>query len=498
MSIEYTDIASCDSDCVLSSFREKNEYSCVIPYTNRQTDLFFSRILKTVLQLTKQEHFHSHLEYVVNELTANASKANSKRLYFLGKGLEIENTGDYEEGMKSFKSDVFADFTSFEEKHISQSSFIRVNFRITGKELLLIIESGYPIIEKEMMRIRERMETARKFESLAEVYTYGFDSTEGAGFGLIIILLMLRKVNLDEKALSFENSGGGSVTSLKIPLNLLSIDQGEVIADLIADELKQMPQFPQQIQNLQRELSNPNCTFESVADTINSDPTLTAEILRIANSPVYRVRNEITDIAAAVRVMGMLGVKSILYNYGMNKVLRMRYNEALVSEISSHSFMVALIGSFIARHKKLGRIAEDIYIAALLHDMGKIIVNAMNNDLEKRLEETCRNKHIPVSILDDLTEGYNHALIGAEVASRWDFPEKLVQAIKFHHIPQQADEEYRTVAFVVYLANEIFHYVQGNRDMDDLNHQVLAFFGLDRADSLNDLIGELKAEGLIM
>jgi len=159
---------------------------------------------------------------------------------------------------------------------------------------------------------------------------------------------------------------------------------------------------------------------------------------------------------------------------------------------------VALIGSFIARYMKIGKIAEEVYIASLLHDMGMIIVAGLNRDLEKRLVDLCRDKHIPMSLLDDLTEGYNHALIGSEVARKWDFPEKLVKAIRYHHQPLEADEENKALVYIVYLANEIYHYEAGDRDFEDINHQVLTFFRLEGKGAFRDMIEELKNEGLLM
>ncbi|MBB6480698.1 HDOD domain-containing protein [Spirochaeta isovalerica] len=498
MSVIYSEIKDVDIEEIRKEIEEKKELSFIFPYTSRETDLFCSKVLKNILEIINQDHLHSHLEYVVNELSTNASKANSKRIYFEMKGLDIYNPDQYEEAMKNFKEEVFLDFRPMEEEHIKRNIFVAIRFIISDHFFTIEVTSPTSFVEKELERIGERMDMAKKFENLGEVFTYGFDSTEGAGFGLIIVLLMLRKVNLDQKAISFENTDGGSVTRLNIPLNLLSVDQSLMIADTIASELDQMPQFPANIQTLQRELSNPDCNFSTIAEAVNSDPILSAEILRIANSPVYRTRNEITDVASAVRVMGMLGVKSILYNYGMTKIMRQRYKEEIVNEISQHSFMVALIGSFIARHMKIGKIAEDVYIASLLHDLGRIIVAGLNRELEKRISDLCRDKHIPMSLLDELTEGYNHTLIGAQVAEKWDFPEKLVKAIRYHHLPLEVEEEYRALVFTVYLANEIFHYESGERDFDDINHMVLSFFRLEDKKNFSLLIEELKNEGLLM
>jgi len=496
--VNYTEIKDIEIEEIRDVLAERSEFSCIFPFTSRQTDLFCSNVLKNILEIIEQDHLHSYLEYVVNELSTNASKANSKRIYFEMKGLDISNSEHYEEAMKKFKDDVFLDFSAMEEEHRRRDSFVAIRFSLEERVFRLEVSSSSPLIDRELERIRERMNLARKFDNLGEVFTYGFDSTEGAGFGLIIVLLMLRKINLDERSISFENREKGSIAILEIPLNLLSADQGEVIADAIAGELDKMPQFPSNIQTLQRELSNPDCNFSTVSEAVNSDPVLSAEILRIANSPVYRTRNEITDVASAVRLMGMLGVKSILYNYGMTKIMRERYKEEIVNRISQHSFMVALIGSFIARYMKIGKIAEEVYIASLLHDMGMIIVAGLNRDLEKRLVDLCRDKHIPMSLLDDLTEGYNHALIGSEVARKWDFPEKLVKAIRYHHQPLEADEENKALVYIVYLANEIYHYEAGDRDFEDINHQVLTFFRLEGKGAFRDMIEELKNEGLLM
>jgi putative nucleotidyltransferase with HDIG domain len=269
-----------------------------------------------------------------------------------------------------------------------------------------------------------------------------------------------------------------------------------MIADEISNEILQMPQFPESIINLQRELSDPNCTFATISDTVNSDPSLAAEILRIANSPVYMVRNKINDVSEAVRLIGMLGVKSVLYNYGVNQVFNKQYDKKIIQEINDHSFYVALIASYLARYKKLGRLSEDIYMAALLHDMGKIIVKALNRDLEEKLEKICREKHIPVSILDDLTDGYNHSLIGAEVAGKWNFPDKYISAIAYHHRPLEAEEEYKVLVYSVYLANEVYYFNKGERDRSDLNFTVLSFFGLENKDAFDDFINSLINEGL--
>ncbi len=494
--MEFTDILGVSEDTVREEFKKNRHFICTIPYVNRESDRGLSRILKAVLSEISQEKLHSYLEYAQNELCMNASKANSKRLYFQMQGLDINNEADYRKGMSSFKKDVFDHFEKYEAAHREQNTYVRIRYEIHEEKLEIKILNNSPMVYEEKLRIAERIKVARQFQSLAEVLAYGFDDTEGAGYGLIVILQMLRKVNLDEKSLTFQNVGDSGCTGMTIPLHHVSREQGNILAAEIVREVDQMPQFPENIQILQKELSNPACTFESVSETITSDPSLATEILRIANSPVYRRGDKISDVSAAVSMIGMLGVKSILYNYGAKKVFEKRYNKNMVKEVNSHSFHVALIASFLAKYRGLRTLAEDIYISALIHDFGKIIVNALSADLEKKLTEICKEKHIPITLLEDLAEGYNHTIIGAELMKKWDFPEKFIQAILYHHTPLECSEENRALTYAVYLGNEIYYYDRKERDFHDLNYMVLQFFRLEKERDFDLFIEELKTEGL--
>ena len=311
---------------------------------DREGTFYLSFVLKSILEEINQEVLFSNLEYILNEISMNASKANSKRIYFDSKNSDIGNEGDYLKTIENFKNDVFDDFSKFEPLHSENECFVEIKFSMDSKNLILNISNNSIFLEREKLRINERLKSAHKFNNLTEVLSEGFDTEEGAGFGLILVILMLRKLNLDEKDLNFGDTENGSYCSLRIPLNTLSREDGVFIAEEIAKEIEQMPQFPESITALQRVLSDPNCTFDSISDTVSSDLSLSTEILRIANSPVYSLRDKTTDLAGAVRVIGMLGVKSILYNFGVNQVFSKRYDKKVIKEINDHFFSGRLNG----------------------------------------------------------------------------------------------------------------------------------------------------------
>lgn len=495
--MDYTDKGNIELQRIQAQFKTNNFYSCTFPYINRDTDIHLSTILKAILMDINQEEIYPQIEYTLNELSMNASKANSKRIYFKSKGLDINNNIQYNQGILDFKNDVFNDFKKYEQLHIDNKCYVNVKIYKEESILQFEITNNSPILDNEKQRIEDKIKMANKFNNLEEVLAYGFDTSEGGGFGLIIMLLMLRKVNLDEKALTFWSDKKSSTFKLTIPLKIISKKQGQVIAGAIANEIELMPQFPQSIIHLQKELNNPNCSFNSVAETIKTDLSLSAEIIRIANSPVYRLKNKIENVNQAVKLVGMLGVKAVLYNYGVNMVFDKKYNKEEIDQINHHSYYVALIASYLMQYKKLNRLAEDVYIVSLLHDMGKIIINSINDDLEVKLTKICREKHIPISVLEDLTEGFNHALIGSEVAKNWNFPNKYIETIKYHHLPLEVSDDYKVLTYSVYIGNEIYYLIKGVNDFHDINFMVLSFFGLENEDTFFNFIDSMKNEILI-
>lgn len=492
--MEYTKTNDISIRDIRDEFLSKKEFSCTLPYSSKEGDVFLSHAFRTILEELKQENMFLHLEYVLTELVLNASKANVKRLYFKDKGLDINKKDDYEKGMETFRKEAIGK-PEYEEKLKNSNSFVNINIKSDGTTINLRISSNNPMLDIERRRINEKLSIAHGFDDITDLFTQSFDSSEGRGFGLIIIVMMLRKISLNENALSFVNEGNYSATSIHIPVSTLQKEHGKIIASEIADEMERMPQFPESIIALQQELSDPNCSFSSIAGKITSDPALTAEIIRIANSPVYKVRSEITDVDGAVRIMGMLGVKSVLYNYGMNKVMQSKYDKDVIKEVNEHSYYVARVSSYLASYKKLGKVTEDIYVAALLHDMGKIIVNSMHRDLENNLKKLCTEKYIPISVLEDLSKGYNHAMIGSEVAEKWNFPEKYITAIAFHHIPLDVTDEYKDLIYAIYLGNELYYYLKDEREFFDLNYMVLEYFELEEEENFIEFIQNLKMQG---
>lgn len=494
--IFYSYFKESDIDNIVSGLKGKYSYECVIPYSDRTSELLISRVLLTLLKGIFQEKHHQNLEFITNELVMNASKSNAKRLYFKKNGWDINDFSHYNKGMINFYNDVYDNFGKYVQDLKNNQDYVKVDINIIDNCLNVIIENNTELLEAEKDEIENSIRSAHKFQDLNDVFKHSFNTLEGVGYGLVIVILILRKMNIGIDALSYTSGDGITITKLSIPLDLVSEDQGSVIAEEIVKEVESLPQFPDSILRLQNELRDPECNFNRISDYVISDSSLSAEVLRIANSPVYESKERIDKVSTAVRKIGILGLNTILYNYGANKVLQTKYNLDNINKIKNHLFDVALVASYLANYRKLNDFAEDIFVAALLHDIGKIVVNSLDKGISNKIISLCENNNIPTNVLNNLSEGYNHTVIGAELAKKWNFPQKYINAIRYHHDPLEDESYFKSITYCVYLGNEIIHHLKNRRKYSSINFQVLEYFNLEKRNDFDKFIGKMKNEGL--
>jgi putative nucleotidyltransferase with HDIG domain len=131
---------------------------------------------------------------------------------------------------------------------------------------------------------------------------------------------------------------------------------------------------------------------------------------------------------------------------------------------------------------------DDGYVGGILHDMGKIIFANVHPELLEKIRDFCTEKNLPTSAFEDLSAGMNHAEIGALIAEKWNFPESLVNAIRFHHDPDSAPEKDKDLVEAIYLSNMFCEYENDNVTFDQFEPSVLIAFGISSKKQMNNLL----------
>lgn len=459
------------------------------PFINHEMERKIESELENYLSSIQRNHFFSYLNYILKELAGNANKANMKRVHFAFYDLNINNPDEYQKGIQNFRDDMAKNFNKYYSIAERLGYFVRIDFYMSKGFLFLTTSNNTKMLPVEKERFYDRIRKTMRFKNFEEVFEKGLDAEESAGFGIILSVMMLRKLGLDERYLKLTESDKFTQLKLMVPLNLLTEQERIEISKEIIKEIEEIPQFPQHIIELEKILNDKNANFSHISHIIKKDPSLIADLLKIANSAFYMLPKKVNSIEEAVRLIGFKGVRNLIVSYATQKILMNRYNLDVIRDIMDHSYEVAYYGYELARRLKLDGIIDEIYLGCILHDFGKIIVNSLKPGILDKIQQVALKKGISSNVVENLTSGYNHSLIGGELARKWNFPDHLVESILYHHIPIEASEENRDLVFVVYLANLLYYYKRGRFVFENVSHHLL-----DRFD-IND---KMKFEALVL
>jgi putative nucleotidyltransferase with HDIG domain len=220
--------------------------------------------------------------------------------------------------------------------------------------------------------------------------------------------------------------------------------------DQLIAEAGKLPPMPQAALKALALIRSPDSSAASLASVIGTDQVLTTHVLRWANSAYYGMESRIATVQQAIVVLGLDIVQELIMNYSLSD----RLNKPLPGyalaggELWRHALGTAIGAKLISKQLRL-KIDDEAYFAGLLCDVGKLV-------FEKLLRETDVNRtewgqH---SFLEMEREnfGIDHAILGAEIARRWQLPESLVTAIAYHHEPQAA-KNYQLLAATIHVAD---------------------------------------------
>ncbi|GAB1431390.1 ATP-binding protein [Spirochaetota bacterium] len=460
-----------------------------------EIEVYIEEVLEVFLSELGQARLKDYLVYCLRELAVNAKKANTKRVYFETKGLDISDPGEYETGMENFKTDTLENINYYLQKQKEKQYYIKIVFHARGSNVILEVRNNSELTRTEYLRIQDKLARSRKYDSLEEAMSQVLDSSEGAGLGLVILVLMLKKMSLDEDCFDIRTDSGETVARLTVPVAAAKIESLSILTNELVRQITSLPHFPENILTIQRLIADPKSEMMEIATNISTDPAMTADLLKLVNSAQFMLPRRVDNIVDAVKLVGLRGIKNLLFSYGSQKILS---NEKGMDQkaLWDHSYRCAYYAYNIAKNFKPGNrtLQDDAYVGGMLHDMGKIVFSSVHPDLLTHIKAFCDAKGIERTTFEDLAGGMNHSEIGARVAEKWNFPESLVAAIRFHHEPGLMTTDYKDVVFTVYLANMFCHYEIGEISFSQIEKLVLNDFGFNNDKQFGKIV-EQFAEG---
>lgn len=214
----------------------------------------------------------------------------------------------------------------------------------------------------------------------------------------------------------------------------------------VIKDVRSLPTIPGVIVKVLSLLDDNSTPFKEISRLISSDQTLSARILRLANSPFYGLPSHVSTIPAAMVMLGAKAVKGLALT---SILFEMTDKNAL--GFWEHSLGTATVANIIAKRLEVTK-PEEVSTAALLHDIGKVIIKTKLG--EDYADLPARVKEKEISILEAELEllGVDHAEVGGWAVGIWGLPEALCEPISCHHDVEKS-EAYRIETAVIHLAD---------------------------------------------
>lgn len=405
-------------------------------------------------ELAKMDHIFllNSVVTIIREVVVNAMKANAKRVFFYKNRIDIRDPQEYQKGMVRFKNEIIGEFEVIEEDLNSSDYFVRTTFIPDDEKLSVHVTNNSPVLPEELKRIEMRIEKAKKYSDFSDAYDEIEDDSEGAGLGIVLTILFLKNMGIDPDMFSLKSNGKVTQTSLVIPKKLRPQELVSNIRDEIINDVEGIPTFPKNIIELQRLCNDPESSIELIAEKIMLDPALATDVIKLSNSAGFVPGKRIETAAEAVKTIGLKNVDAILVASNARRILDERYSN--YEEIWKHCNKTAFYARYIAGILKKQGMTENAFMAGLLHDLGKIVLLSTNVELVKKIAATVKNRRMITStVMEEISIGISHSEIGELISRKWNFPDYLVESIRYHHAPLSSSPQYRGLVEAVYLAN---------------------------------------------
>ncbi len=193
----------------------------IAPVLNDSLSQRMSTVLKSLLAHYDRPELEDCLHSCLVELATNASRANMKHAFFLDRGFDWDEPGEYARGLAEFRAirEHAGWHRSLRGRVKELGLFLEIVFRHSTDGLRIEVINNLALLPQDEQRIREKLGRAMRTADIFEFFTEHGDDTEGQGLGFAMNVLFLRSENIDPSLLRIGSTAGRTVARIEVPLS---------------------------------------------------------------------------------------------------------------------------------------------------------------------------------------------------------------------------------------------------------------------------------------
>lgn len=243
-------------------------------------------------------------------------------------------------------------------------------------------------------------------------------------------------------------------------------------------------------------VNNPRASIADIGRIISEDAGLTARLLRIVNSAFYSLPTRIESITRAITIIGTHELRALALATSVTTMFKGIPEDLINMDLFwRHSIACGVAARIIATFRRIPN-AERLFIAGVLHDIGRLVMYVKIPDQAREAIIRCRELKQPLFVAERDVMGFAHASVGSLLLDAWRFHPGLEESVGFHHNPNGA-ARYPLEAAIVHIADILSHAMQlgtsGELFVPPLDNDAWTRLGLPTS-ILAPVLGQLETQ----
>ncbi|GHT75259.1 phosphohydrolase [Spirochaetia bacterium] len=224
----------------------------------------------------------------------------------------------------------------------------------------------------------------------------------------------------------------------------------------IADYIKTMPSLPVTVTKVIEICDNPRTSPADLNHVISLDPVLVGRVLKLINSAYYGLSRPAASLVRAIIMLGINTVKNLALSTAVLRAFPVKgTGPGLNLEgFWRHSLCTAVTAKLLAKKRGIdNKQLEGYFTAGLLHDIGKIPLNAVLGREYRLATEAAEQAQISFYHEEDRRFALNHNAVGGTIVDAWRLEGAVADVIRCHHTWQDYEGPHKDVLYTTVLAN---------------------------------------------
>jgi len=209
--------------------------------------------------------------------------------------------------------------------------------------------------------------------------------------------------------------------------------------ELIRDHVK-LPSLPTMYVRINEAINKPNSSASDIAKVISKDTSLSARLLKIVNSTFYGFPSKIDTLSRAVTIVGTRQLTTLALGMNIISIFRRIPSDLIhMRSFWEHSLACGICARIIGSYKKIPN-TERVFVAGLLHDIGRLILYSYVPIQARNALIKARQNNDLLHNSEHETLGFDHSMIGGLLLKKWKLPVSLENSVRYHHAPQESKD----------------------------------------------------------